>query len=106
MVCKRNGFRWSKIGVGVNVKEGENVGIYGMKKEHTLEDFERVKKLLNDSNKRLNKNFLKKDKYSIGDLKRINLILFWNLEIDDFDHSQNVILNQYNRLNFRKKYLI
>ena len=73
-----------------------------MKKEHTLEDFERVKKLLNDSNKRLNKNFLKKDKYSIGDLERINLILFWNLEIDDFNHAQNVILNQYNHLNFRK----
>ena len=50
--CRRNGFGWSKIGVGVNVEEGENVGIYGLKKEHSLEDFGNVKKMLEDTNKR------------------------------------------------------
>ena len=68
--CRRNSFRWSKKGVGVNVREGENVGIYGLKKEHTLEDFKRVKKMLEESNKRINNHFLKNESLSVGDLER------------------------------------
>ena len=59
-----------KIGVGVNVREGENVGIYGLKKEHTLEDFKRVKKMLEKSNKRINNHFLKNESLTVGHLER------------------------------------
>ena len=68
--CRRNGFIWSKRGVGVNVRVGENVGTYGLKKEHSLEDFENVKEILEKSKKRTKRKIKNNGSYSIGDLER------------------------------------
>ncbi len=105
--CRKNGFGWSKKGVGVNVREGENVGIYGLKKEHSLEDFENVKKMLDELKKRTARKFLKKDSYSIGDLER-NIFSIKNgiySNIFDLDET-NDLLSAYNETFYGKKYLV
>ena len=53
------------------VREGESVGIYLLKKEHTLEDFEKVKEMLENSKKRNQLTFAFKESFSIGDLEKI-----------------------------------
>jgi hypothetical protein len=84
--CNRNRFGWSKRGVGVNVMEGENGGIYGLKKELTFEGFENVKKILIESKKRTKRKF--KEKILIlKDLERNIFFLFNGLKLKFFDEK-------------------
>lgn len=105
--CRRNGFGWSKKRVGVNVTDGENVGIYGLKKEHSLKDFENVKKMLEESNKRTKSKLKDKNSFSIGDLERNIFSIKNGIYSNIFDiRETNDFLSAYNETFFGKKYLV
>ncbi len=105
--CRRNSFRWSKKGVGVNVREGENVGIYLLKKEHTLEDFEKVKEMLESSKKRNQLTFAFKESFSIGDLEKNIFYKENEIILNNSSLNENInILNVYNNIFYGKKYLL